>query len=106
MRTPSDDGGCTLTGMAVEDVGSQPLVGKLRGKVSQRCSGERGVGSSIHRSGGRALQVLIGDLPRALYAEGPTTLPLPLVSFRLWSFLSYCGAVLSVFQEPSFSQLN
>lgn len=35
MRTPSDDGGCTLTGMAVEDVGSQPLMGKLRGKVSQ-----------------------------------------------------------------------
>ena len=35
MRTPSDDGGCTLTGMAVEDVCSQPLVGKLRGKVSQ-----------------------------------------------------------------------
>lgn len=64
------------------------------------------MGSSIHGSRGRALQVLSGDLPRALYAEGPTTLPLPLVSFPLWSFLSYCGAVLSVFQEPSLSQLS
>lgn len=64
------------------------------------------MGSSIHGSGSRALQVLGGDLPGALYAEGLTTLPLSLVSFRLWSFLSYCGAVLSVFQEPSFSQLN
>lgn len=44
MRTPSNAGGCTLTGMAVEGLGSQPLVGKLRGKVNQRCGGEKGGG--------------------------------------------------------------